>query len=243
MKRKTVHIKKAIQAGWKGTKANLGVLLGLSTLYLAIAFGSQAYLSGHEALSALSWVLQTLLAVVLMLACLRISRNEGAHVGKLSDLPLGPKLVLKFMAITLLTGAMAGSGFFVLGLGMAHLDLTWPQLLQEAQASPRSALALLGALGLACVPVVVLGLRFSFAPAFVLEEHCGIWASLGHSAKLADGLLGRLLLLLLALGGVLGLGLLCLGVGVVPAFVVTQLAWAWTYVDLHKQVFGAHKAK
>ena len=46
MKNKKVHIKKAILAGWKGTKANLAVLLGLSSVYLAISFGSQAYLIG-----------------------------------------------------------------------------------------------------------------------------------------------------------------------------------------------------
>lgn len=239
---KHVHIKQAIQTAWASTKANLGMLLVISALYLGLVVASKLYLHGHGVLNALSWVAQTLLLGVIILACLHITRRDGAKLGGLAELPLGPLLVLKFLAVSLLTGAVALSGAFLLGLGMGFFHLSNEELLAYAQSSPQAALLTLAVLGLILAPGLVLGLRYSFAPAFVLEEHCGIWASLGHSANLSQGVLGRLFLLLLALVGVFLLGLLCLGVGAVPAFVVTQLAWAWTYVDLHKQVYGEHAA-
>lgn len=120
--------------------------------------------------------------------------------------------------------------------GLAELPLEPMRVLRFFAVTLLTLLLMAAGLLLLIVPGVYWGLKYGFSAAFVLEEDDGILEVMRRSAELTEGVKWELLAQVLVFIGILLLGLLALLVGVVPAFLLVQLAWAWTYVDLRRQM-------
>lgn len=81
-------------------------------------------------------------------------------------------------------------------------------------------------------PGVFLGISFGFYRFFVVNEGMGPIKALEASWELTNGCRLQLCLLGLVIGFVNLAGLLCLIVGVIPASIVGELAWANAYTQL-----------
>lgn len=120
--------------------------------------------------------------------------------------------------------------------GLAELPLSPQRVLRFIGVTLVTVLLAFFGLLLLVVPGVYWGLKYSFAAAFVLEDGDGILRALERSAALTEGVKWELLAQIVVFIGVLLLGLLALLVGLLPAFLLIQVAWAWTYVDLRRQM-------
>ncbi len=87
------------------------------------------------------------------------------------------------------------------------------------------------------IPGIYFSLKYQFFAYFIVDKNAKVMDSFKMSAKLTDGVKGKLMGLGFASIGVMILGILALLVGIIPASIVISLATAYVYETLRKQTF------
>ena len=190
---------------------------------------SKALHAGWDGMKNNLWLLLGLAVVYILLAA--VGKTNSFLVGAASWVA---QMAMLAVIIVVCIRIMRQEGAKQDGLG--ELPLSPALVAKFIAANILTALIVIGGLILLIVPGVIWALKYSFAAAFVLEEDCDIMDALRKSDALTQGVKWELLAFGFVLIGICILGLLCLVVGILPAMMVAQLAWAWVYVDLRKQM-------
>ena len=85
------------------------------------------------------------------------------------------------------------------------------------------------------IPGICFALKYSMVPYLIIDKDMDIGESLKESSKITKGVRSEILLMYIVSGLLILLGVLVLGVGVIPAFIVVSIVQAYVYDTLLKQ--------
>jgi len=85
------------------------------------------------------------------------------------------------------------------------------------------------------IPGICFALKYSMVPYLIIDKDMDIGESLKESSKVTKGVRSEILLMYIVSGLLILLGVLVLGVGVIPAFIVVSIVQAYVYDTLLKQ--------
>jgi len=199
---KKFTIGEAIGTGWRLTIRNIGLVIGLWVIILAIFVPMDPLAKMLEARSALLPVIINIVAFVL---------NFLFQMGLIK------------IALALIDGRK--------GM-VRDLFNCLPRFLSYFISSILYGLIIVAGLLLLIVPGIIWAVRFQFYPYYIIEKGLGPVESLKMSFRISSGQAWHLLLMDIAFTGVVILGLLALGVGIIVAVPTIMIGTAHVYRKL-----------
>jgi hypothetical protein len=202
----------AIRFGWEQTKQNLGFLLGMLLVGFLITEIPEVlvwlvnWVFGEESLAG------RFLALILTL------------LGVVLSIVIGMGQVIIFLKI--LRRQKKSIGDLV-----TNGQRFWPYL----GGTLLYGIVVIGGLVLLVVPGIIWSIMFRYTPLLILDKKMGPIKALEKSSQMTRGLKWKLFRLDLRTIGVFLLGLLCLVVGLIPAYTTTIMAHLSVYEKLLKR--------
>lgn len=201
----------ALAYGWGTLRGNLGPLLAISAVYVAVE-AALGFVGPAMQMVGAGTASVTLVEVALALAV---------------SAPLGAGLWLAYLETTRGTSPEVGD----------LLD-GYDRFADIVLAAFIVALAVGIGLLLLILPGIYIAIRLAFVPLLVMDEEMGAWEAVQESGERTGGESLGLLLLLVATVVILFAGLLLLVVGIIPALAWVGVSWAGYYRALTETAAG-----
>jgi uncharacterized membrane protein len=248
MSTKTIDIKNAIKTGWKIAIDNLTffilILLSFFFINLGENFITDKFFKGesikeiiiHFLILIAFYFLNLLIGIGLIKISLALCRNKKPHF---TDLFSGVNLISKYFIISLIVGV-----FTVLPTLIPAIAFAIILSIKGSGAAIIIARVVIGLLIIAGIAVTIyLSLRFMFSQYIMIDKNVGIIEAIKKSGQLTEGIKWQLILLILALTGIIILGVLAVVIGLFVAIPLSMIASATVYLQLSGNLTNTAKTE